>query len=178
MRVDVQSGARSLVSGGLENRGIGPAFITPSDAVLEDNRSLIVIDCRGSCPSQARANAFMPAVVRVNLDSGDRTIISGGDDNIGSGPPLTLPTDVVIQPDRSLIVVGGFIFTSSVTQVDLNGDRAVISGGDDNIGSGPSLVLPTGVVATPDGSVIIADFFFGAVVQVDLQSGNRTVLSR
>jgi len=64
----------------------------------------------------------------------------------------------------------------AIFRVDpVSGDRTILS--DDNNGSGPALISPSGIALADDGSLIVVDGGLLAVVQVDPVTGDRTTLS-
>jgi hypothetical protein len=117
-----------------------------------------------------------PAIFRVDLLSGDRSILS--DANHGDGPNFTLPTGIAVDRDGTLIVTNAGLETgkgAAVMAVDpVTGDRKIIS--DEQRGSGPSLFNPELGIVGPMGNVALRDF--GAVWAVDKATGDRSVLFR
>ena len=60
--VDPDSGNRTTISD--DNTGVGPFFQTPTDLAIESNGNILVVD------------ATLEAVIRVDANNGDRTILS------------------------------------------------------------------------------------------------------
>jgi DNA-binding beta-propeller fold protein YncE len=138
--------------------GNGPPLGYPEGIAVEPDGSLVVVDSGN--------------VVRVDPDTGDRTVI-------GTGPPLDFPEGIAVEPDGSLVVVdsGNVVRVNPVT-----GERALVSGFDREtnmtIGNGPLLVLPRDIAVEANGSLIVVDTSLVAVVRVNPLTGNRTLISR
>lgn len=158
-----------------------PGFASPVDIAAETNGQLVVVD-----------RSF--GVVRVNPDSGTRTLVSGVNPvtgmTIGNGP-LGSPVSIAVEADDRLVVVGGFfdVFEGAfhgVVRVDpVSGDRTVISGRDPEnpenlIGNGPP-VSPEAIAVGLDGTLWVVEGAFGeglrAVVRVNPDNGDRTITS-
>jgi hypothetical protein len=130
VRVDPMTGDRAIVSGCSERNpppdpcpgttvGGGPPLDRPTGIAVAADGSLVVVNSSLSFPD---------SIVRVDPVTGDRTVISGGSENRGSGPPLLEPLTVAVEADGKLIVVEGFGGLKAVMRVDpVTGDRVVIS---------------------------------------------------
>ncbi len=93
---------------------------------------------------------------------------------LGSGPGLDLPLEIVVEADGSLVVVDAGL--EALVRVDpVSGDRTILSGA--GTGSGPRFGIPEGIAVEADGSLAVADFIPDALVRVDPVSGDRTILS-
>jgi sugar lactone lactonase YvrE len=161
--VDLTTGARSVLSG--PDHGSGPELVGPVDVVALDSpegKSLLVLDTTSE------------ALVRVDIQTGNRTLVSG--DGVGAGVPLNLPW-VMVHPahEDRVIVSTGVLFDPSLIEVDLStGDRTVFS--DANHGSGPELVN-VGDMDVDSASNRIYVAAIAGVFAVDLATGDRTVVS-
>src|SRR5439155_11979044 len=123
LRVDPRSGARVIVSGA--DIGSGPPFGQPNGIALEASGSLVVVDL------------FPPRVVRIDTDSGRRTIVSGCTkvdvqgacigEIIGSvGPLLETPLGIAVEVDGSLVVTDSGL--NAVVRVHpVSGNRTIVS---------------------------------------------------
>ncbi len=184
VQIDAQSGDRTIVSGGAQNLGSGPPLQTPMGLAIEADGSIVVADCGGVCALFAESvnTSIPPAVVRVDRRRGDRTTVLGPPDTARVDLLFSVFSDIVVQADGALVLVGGFIFTATVWQIDpLSGAPTLISGVTplgQTAGSGPPLSGPFGVAITPDGALVIADLLLGAVVAVDPLTGRRTIVSK
>jgi hypothetical protein len=175
LEVDLNSGDRTVISD--ENTGSGPAFDFPVAVALDNTngRALIMnyVDL---------GDDYRIALVAVDLDSGDRTVIS--DENTGAGP-LFFSVDPSIALDKGknrALVVDGESGLNALLTVDLsNGNRTKIS--DSSLGSGPPFNFPSDVAidnANRRALVVnrgIQDEFSGALLAVNLNGGNRSVIS-
>ena len=125
-KVDVMTGDRSIVSGGISRKGVGPRFSRwPIAVEVELDGNLVVVD------------EFFDRVVRVNPDTGERSVVSGCAEFdeldqcidgvfIGTGPSFANPVGVAVEADRSLIVID--LALEAVFRVNpRNGDRRIIS---------------------------------------------------
>lgn len=206
VRVDPNTGNRTVLTGGPDHIGGGPPIEAPLSIALESDGHLVVTD------------VLLKGVVRVDPVTGDRTLVTGGPDNLGSGPPLESPRGIALESNGHLVVIdasldgvvrvdpvtgdrtlvasdflgsfgsivvesdGHFVVTDAffdgVVRVDpVTGDHTVISSGSDNIGSGPGLVFPTALALETDGHIVIVDRSFASVVRINPETGDRTVVS-
>ena len=102
----------------------------PRGIAVEADGSLVVVD------------SGLDAVVRVDPETGDRTIISRGIDPngvydmVGIGISFSLPRGIAVEENGSLVVVDSG--EDTVVRVDPEtGDRTIIS--DNEMGMGPRL---------------------------------------
>ncbi|MCC4271800.1 hypothetical protein LL254_13860 [Marinobacter nauticus] len=167
-----------------ERRGQGPAlgegFSAFRDLVADTAKNRLLV-----------ADATLRAVVAVDLESGDRTILSGDDQSggdIGEGPFLSLSNVTAMALDainnRVLVVA-----SDAVLAVDLDsGDRAFVSEGDGSeetdIGTGPEILKPIDLALDAINSRLLVlghvngdEEAPGYLMSVDLTSGDRTLIS-
>jgi hypothetical protein len=169
VEVNGTTGARTLISG--NGRGKGPALNIPRSVVVESGGDILVGD--------DEAGTFASQILRIDPATGDRTRLSGN--GRGSGPAFG-------TFGVNLGLVGGVIYamdiSGQVMSVDsVTGNRTLISGA--TRGTGSALVMPLAIAAgTSSNSVVVVDQDYasstgpmGALVQVDLATGDRTVLS-
>ena len=170
VRVDPETGDRTIISD--NEMGIVPAFVNPSGIAVEENGSLVVVDYG------------LDAVVRVHPETGDRTIISNRRMGMGSGPDFLNPFGIAVEENGSLVVVDTSL--KAVVRVHpTTGDREIISKRIDTVtkidmnmvGSGPAFQSPSGIAVEPDGSLVVVDSGLDAVVRVDPETGDRTIIS-
>jgi len=106
LRVDPMTGNRSYVSGdiGGATLGSGPMFKGDLyDVALLSDGSLLVTDCLPE-PDSPYPGDTLQAVVKVNPDTGDRTILSGA--GVGSGPSFGFFGPRAMAVDPGLTEVG------------------------------------------------------------------------
>jgi hypothetical protein len=121
------------------------------------------------------------AVVRVALDSGERTVVSSP--TLGGGAIFDNPTGIVIDeltdPLQPRLLVSDSQL-HAVMAVDLTtGDRSVFSR-DAAFGHGPSLDAPIGLTLDADNDRLLlvdAGLEVDALFSISLASGDRTVLA-
>lgn len=184
-RITPQSGNRMVVSGGVEGRGSGQALRNPLGMALEADGTIVVVDCGSNClfPLPPVLDPSIPAtVMRIDPDTGTRTVVLGGASTFDLELFFLIPTDVAVQEDGMLLVTGGAIIVAAVTQVNPeNGSRNLLSGMTvlgRTAGRGQSFGTPFGVAVTTDNTIMVADVTLGAIVAVDPVSGARTIVSK
>lgn len=166
LEVDIIDGDRRIISDA--SIGSGPAFMSPHSIALDtaNNRALVL-------DSDFILEKNNHALLAVDLDSGDRSVIS--DESIGSGPSLFSSFDVALDSENNRALVGQGGNEGVLLAVDLsNGNRRVIS--DANTGTGPSLSIGGGLAldAANNRALVLA---FTDVLVVDLNNGDRRVTS-
>jgi hypothetical protein len=168
MKIDRVTGARTLISG--DGTGSGPELAEPYTVAVEASGDILVadVDITGN-----------PELLRISPDTGNRAIVTGG--GVGSGPTPII--GVMVALVRGVIYL--MDFGGTIVSVDpVTGDRTLVSG--TFRGTGPALVSPVSMTSDAPGSVVVADrdhapdgtgLGRGALVRVDLATGDRTVLS-
>lgn len=163
LAVDLTTGARTVVSDAAT--GSGPTLRMTS---------ALALDAAAGRAFVAGGIGETAALVAVDLDTGDRTLISGPER--GSGPALGNPKDVALDPagNRALItdwVLGGLVAVDLAT-----GDRTLVS--TPATANGPTLELPDGVsLDAAQGRALLVDRMRGVLLAVDLDTGERTLLA-
>ena len=167
VEVNPATGARTLISGG--GRGSGPALAVPDTVAVEASGDILVSNEGVTGGTQ---------LLRINPATGDRVVLSAN--GTGTGPTITgasvgLENGVIYLMDQN----------GTIMSVDpLTGDRTLISG--PTRGTGPGFVFPVSMASDSANSVVVLDmkqapagpgFGLGALIRVDLATGNRTVLS-
>jgi hypothetical protein len=155
VRVDPLRGDRTRVSG--LGRGTGPDLGVPTGLALEGEDHALW--------------AHATAVLRIALDTGDRTTVS--DESTGEGPLFRAVEDLVRAPGGGVLLADGAL--GAVLRLDpATGNRALVSGGPIGAGVAPTCVLGgTRVAAT---ALVVADCDRG-LVWIDLATGDRTLVS-
>lgn len=157
--VDLQSGDRTIVSqGGTSPTGSGPDFKGPHGVVLDaDGKRAFVAD----------PDPGFEAVIKVDLGTGERTILWQG-----TSGPEGIAFDS--SSGRVLVTRSGL---TTLSAVDVNtGSRTLVPTGD--AGSGPEPLLPHGVVVDEENNrALVADRSMGLMV-FELGSGERAIVSK
>ncbi len=189
--VDLTDGSRNVVSGcDIANRcpsgqyrvGDGVPLTQPTDAVLDEAGNRLII-----------TDTYLSALVAVDLTNGNRSVVSGctandlcpvEERNIGDGTVMLHPQALSINSSVTRIVVVDDRLDALLVVDATTGERVIVSGClvraicvIPERGSGPSFDQPIAVVLDDDaGLAYVADNGLRAVVEVDLDNGNRTVL--
>jgi hypothetical protein len=184
VQVEPGSGDRELVSGCSDaacsgTRGTGPPFFGPRFLALAGDGSLLVAD---------RSAPGLYAIVRVDLSTGDRMVLSGCANSactqvVGSGPAITRLFGIALEPSGQILVVDG----QALYRVDsATGERTLLSGCVDAgctsvVGSGPASGQPSRLILGAGGDLYVTyrvdGSSFGAIRRVDPSTGDRTQIS-
>lgn len=153
VRIDKQTGDRTQVTSN-NVIGSGPTMYSPFGLILENNGDILVADVSGS------------RIVHVDPSTGDRTQFS-----YVSGAPYGISR----FPDGDFVTsTNGYSLHYHYLSSAAN---YLFSGGSPLVGTGPSFGDARGVVVRNDGAVFVHDPSLDAVVFVDPNSGDRTILS-
>ena len=164
VEVDLSNGDRTLISNQFNGTGTNFSQIQ-GIAVNAAETIAYVID------------ADLPAVIAVDLATGNRVVISDG--STGSGTSFLSPWNLVLSADetKAYVVDSGY---DGLFSVDIaTGNRTVLSKSGVQ-GTGTSFSSPRDVTvnAAETTAYVIEDFAgLRGVVEVDLASGNRTIIS-
>jgi hypothetical protein len=171
--VSYATGERTIVSD--DATGTGPELQDPTAAVLDEANTRVLALDGGT-------------LLAVDLASGDRTAIASAE--VGAGDPLLAPFDLALDAANDRVIVLDTDATdpqnpvATIFAVALaTGDRTVIASGSS--GSGPELFAPTAMaIDAANARVLVAatdrtniDNPVGAILAVDLASGDRTVVA-
>lgn len=132
VQIDPTTGDRVIVSGCADVSdpcptplvGSGPAFINPKDIAVEAAGTVVVVD------------ASLEAAVRIDLLTGDRTVVSGCPEGpdlcpvspIGNGSAFSSPEVIAVDAAGMLVVIDALLGT--VMRVDpVTGDRTIVASG-------------------------------------------------
>jgi len=179
--VNPTTGDRGVLSGCVDAQcsaviGSGPAIGRLFGLAVEPGGTVAVADGR--------------AVYRIDLVSGDRTVLSGCADAacssvVGGGPAFGEPVDLLAEPDGMLLVSyrgeGGPF--GAIRRVDpATGDRTLLSGCEDAActsarGAGPAFVDLFGLAREASGELLATDASLDAILRVDPETGDRTLVS-
>ena len=114
-------------------------------------------------------------LLRLPLDGGTFTVISGAETGAGPGFPVSTRQAMTIEETGRLFVA--FDLSGVIFSVDLaTGDRTIVA--DANTGTGPPLSALSSVVIDSENNRLLAtDLGSDSLIGVDLQTGNRLILS-
>lgn len=178
VQVNKSTGARTLVSGlatySSPARGSGPALVWPNSVAVEPSGDILIVD--------VNATTWVPRILRINPTTGNRTIMSSN--GVGTGPALTAVTS-----EGEVANIGGVIYLINgglLMSVDpVTGNRTPISGA--GRGAGPTIIWPLSMAngSTPNTLMVLDEMQpsavagrpAGALISVDLTSGDRAVFS-
>ncbi|HET7539001.1 MAG TPA: hypothetical protein VFK05_03990 [Polyangiaceae bacterium] len=177
VEVNPNTGARTLLSGlsslSSPARGSGPALVWPFSVAIEAGGDILVVD--------QNPTTYAPRILRIDPTTGNRIVLSGN--GVGSGPTLTnaAPAEVANLGGVIYLANGGQLMSVSPS----NGNRTLISGG--SRGTGPSIVWPLSIAnGSTTNTLMVLDERqpsavpgrpLGALISVDLATGDRTVFS-
>ena len=166
MGVDLVTGDRTIVSsaGTSPMTGTGIAIVNPTGIALDPaGKTAYLVD------------RFMSTLLRVDLATGDRTIVSSDSRGTGTGIALANPNGIALDPSGKAYLLD--LDLRALVGVDLaTGNRTVASSG--SRGTGTGFLAPRGVALNSDGdTAYLADFALDALFRVDLTTGNRTIVS-
>lgn len=181
--LDLATGDRALISR-KEERGEGLELILPRSVIYDElNRCSLVLDDVTQCALLVSSGSSN--VMAVNLETGDRALISGADR--GTGPIPTFPFSMVLAQSNSCqtvlpesthcaLVLDGNNVNGTVFAVDIaTGDRAIFS--DETRGSGADFANAREILINPiSNQAVVVDGEFDSLVSVDLVTGDRTLL--
>jgi hypothetical protein len=121
-------------------------------------------------------------IIAINLTNGNRTTVvaTPGLSEVGSVSQM-----ICASPCTQLYAAGmpsgTVVWKPPVFTINLaTGAQTVISGGDSNVGTGPDLIQPSGIVldnSTGTLRALVSDYSVPGIFAVDLATGARTVLS-
>ena len=173
IQVEPADGGRVVASSPL--RGSGPDLAGPEGLGVDRERRVLV------------ANAFNRNLLRVDAESGDRTVVSGCADGpctstVGTGPAFLGPRFLAIEPDQRILVADRSLpGTYAVVRVEpSSGDRTVVSGCADSdcaqvVGAGPAIGRLFGIARDGAGTIYVVDG--QALYQIDPVNGDRMLVS-
>jgi|GEM_PF-1167011 len=162
--VDIGTGNRSDISS--NHVGTGPSFTWSQLDYDASSNTLYAVSTSG--PSST------PSVVAIDLENGNRQIIS--DPDTGDGISITLPTEIQVDG----VEQRAFVFDNDpgwLVQVDLvNGNREVISsvlhGSGATVGHAGAMALDLA-----GNRIALLDSWSNNLITVDLDTGDREIIS-
>ena len=141
-------------------------------------------------------DAFLRAVIAVDLSDGSRTVVSGcdiinrcpsGHYQVGGGVPLMQPTDAVLDEVNNRLILTDAYLAALVAVNLTSGERSVVAGcttpdlciGDElNVGDGISLLHPPALDMNSSATrIVVVDDALDALFVVDAVTGDRAIVS-
>lgn len=176
--IHLDTGNRTILSS--TDRGDGPEFTRLSAIAVDAAKNRAIVNHIYIGVDQKVEGAL----IAVDLDTGDRTLISGKDQ--GSGPEFNpdLPA-ITLDADNNRYLVIDYDQankTSTLMAVDIDsGNRSILSGSgpsDTLEGNGPNFSYPRSLSLDRSGKrALLIDRGGFELFSVDLETGDRTVLS-
>lgn len=167
--VDLVTGNRSIVSG--NNTGSGVMWSFPIDVALDEKNNRAIV---GDSTTQA--------IYSVDLLNGNRELISN--EGRGSGPTFNSPSSIKIDHESNTAYIADQA-NKSIYAIELSsGNRTLIS--NDSHGVGQDFVAIDSIeldlvnnrmFVTDNGSLYFPTREFKSVIEVSIETGNRTVIS-
>ena len=141
-------------------------------------------------------DAFLRAVIAVDLSDGSRTVVSGcdvinrcpsGHYQVGGGVPLMQPTDAVLDEVNNRLILTDAYLAALIAVNLTSGERSVVAGcttpdlciGDElNVGDGISLLHPPALDMNSSATrIVVVDDVLDALFVVDAMTGDRAIVS-
>ena len=178
--VNLETGHRAVISSA--STGTGPSFGTPRFMALRGTghaNRLLITD----------SDDDVDALLSVNLDTGDREVLSGSSGTgtemvlVGAGDDFASPRGIALDDVSNIAYVSDIRNTQgTVVKVNLTtGDREELSP-KRTLGDGPRLINPRGIAldrSTRSPRLLVVDDAVNAaaVVEVSLATGDRNIIS-
>jgi hypothetical protein len=163
MAVDLASGNRSILSDA--NTGTGVALDSPLDMVIDEAQNRLLV------------TQNIGPMLAIDLDTGDRAAFSG--DGVGLGPEFWSTSGIALDAANSRALVFGTIGFSTVQffAIDLaTGDRTEIRS---ETSKGVTIDGAGGLSLDSDGGrLFFTSSLFGAVLAIELGSGDTVIVSK
>lgn len=173
--VDSPTGTRGTLSENNNPVG-GPDLETPNAIAFETGGSIVVTD------SWSVAGVRIPSVVRIDANTGTRTLVSNNASPAG-GPAFVEPHGIAVEADGSILVsdISAFPqFNGGVIRVNpVTGARTTLSRNSAPVG-GPRFDNAWDLVVAPNGDIYVIDDnpnAGGEVIRIDPVTGARTLIS-
>ena len=163
--IDIDSGARTILSDASTGTGVNLSLgINDASVALDSANNRVLVTDSG-----------LVAVIAIDLDTGDRNILSNNSAGIGSGTDLQQTTaPITLDSGRALLTDSGL---DALVAINLaTGDRVILSSA--SVGTGSNLQNPRGITLDSGANrALVVDTSLDALVAIDLTSGDRTILS-
>ncbi|WP_444940768.1 Ig-like domain-containing protein [Microbulbifer sp. ZKSA004] len=163
IKFDLSSGDHSVISSSSSASpvGTGPNMLSSFGIALDEANGQLYV-----------GDLVSGSIFRVNIASGDRTIISG--DSVGSGESA-FPSDLIVDLDSDQIYVTG---GENVLQVDIEtGNRSVVTSGTKGEGLQLDYAAAIGRGADSDHLVVSGRAVDPVIMSVEISTGDRSIVS-
>lgn len=170
--VDLTTGNRMVISDAVT--GTGTVFSSIRGVTFDGLNNRVLV---------AEAGAGFEGIIAVDLVTGNRTELSGQTvgTTIDLGADFDSTRGVIIDSADSRLVVVDDAITSLVAVDPVTGNRTLIvpfAPATPSVGSGPMLGNPSGIVLDTIANLLyIADDTLDATLEINLSTGNRTIIS-
>jgi hypothetical protein len=114
-------------------------------------------------------------LVEVDIDTGGKVVIS--DAGTGSGPALSGPDGIALINGGTTALVSNFVPDELLSVELVGGIRTIKSSLNANVGGGPTLFGPSGIVLVDDTRALVSNFAADEIIDVNLVNGEREILS-
>lgn len=119
------------------------------------------------------ADLELGLIVRVDLDTGTRTVVTGG--QVGSGVSIFDMSDMAVRTDGERLLLLDFDHLLPIVVDVASGTRSLIE--PLSVGSGPEFLDPEGIALDlPNNRMLVTDDGLDGVVAIDLATGDRKLL--
>lgn len=163
IEVDIDSGNRRIVSS--DSVGDGDNINSPNSLALDKNENVLYTDTNYFALGRSTARA----IVSIDLESGDKTVVSGENaafEQVGDGESVGFVQALALNDQTGSLVYAG---TGPLLGIDLNnGDRVILSQPSGEYGR--QWEFPLAIEKLSD-RLIIGDSQHKAFFQYDLESG-------
>ena len=166
IEVDVSTGNRSVVAD--DSTGTGTLLISPKTLIFDPTKNDLY--CLDGGPD---------GLVRINTTTWNRTSIY--DTSIGTGLNVFFSNALALNSSGTVAYIAETdLLNDALFSVDLTtGNRTIISKYSTGVGTGSSLLDPSRIIIDAAGTAayLMSGWISRYIVQVDLATGNRTVVS-
>ncbi|USD20857.1 hypothetical protein MJO52_17610 [Microbulbifer variabilis] len=161
LKVDIASGNRTTISG--NGIGSGQPIHQPMDLIVDVDSGQIYV-----------ANGNAQNILQVDIATGNRSVVTSW--TKGEGLQLRYPWSISRGADNDRLLVSGIGFDPVIMSVDTStGDGTEIS--SNHVGTGPSYIWDYVSYNRSIDRLLAVSDDDGIVVEIDLQNGNRTIVT-
>jgi hypothetical protein len=176
--IDLATGDRTPISG---EASLGEPLVSATHMVLDAAKSRVLVLDAG----RIGTDPVDPALIAVDLTTGERTVLVRGAGEDGSGPALVVPTALALDVAGNRALISATDTTDPANQavailaVDLETFVRTVVSTNANADQGDAFGQPVSMVLDSAAArLIILDDDLDAVLAVALDTGNRTVVAK